>query len=113
MNEAYKNGAEWCNYGWSDDQMALYPTQTQTWQKFKNIDDGQHKKDCGRPGINGGYTMDLNQLLGVNCFGPKPSQNNKKVQPPPFPTDPLDEQTNTYKKDLPNVTSFNYEKWSQ
>ena len=27
IEDAYKNGGEWCNYGWSDDQMALFPTQ--------------------------------------------------------------------------------------
>ncbi len=27
IEDAYKSGAEWCNYGWSADQMAFYPTQ--------------------------------------------------------------------------------------
>lgn len=27
MEEAYNKGAEWCVYGWSDNQMALFPTQ--------------------------------------------------------------------------------------
>ena len=27
VEQAYNKGAEWCNYGWSDDQMALFPTQ--------------------------------------------------------------------------------------
>ena len=27
IEKAYKNGAEWCGYGWSKNQMALYPTQ--------------------------------------------------------------------------------------
>ena len=31
---AYQHGAEWCNYGWSQDQLALYPTQKETWEKF-------------------------------------------------------------------------------
>ena len=112
LYDAYKKGAEWCDYGWSDNQMALYPTQTKTWEKFQKSAD-PHKKSCGRPGINGGYTMDLNQLLGVNCFGPKPAQLDKKIQSPPFPPDPLDEQASKYKKDLPNVSGFNYQKWSQ
>ena len=25
--EAYKKGAEWCNYGWTQGQLATYPTQ--------------------------------------------------------------------------------------
>ena len=27
VEEAYNNGAEWCSYGWTDNQMALFPTQ--------------------------------------------------------------------------------------
>ena len=27
IERAYNNGAEWCNYGWSDGQMILFPTQ--------------------------------------------------------------------------------------
>jgi hypothetical protein len=113
MEEAHKNGAEWCNYGWSDDQMALFPTQEKTWEKFKKTESNQ--KDCGRPGVNGGYTMDLNQLLGVNCFGRKPAQNANKIQAAPFPKDPLDEQVNQYKNNLPDtsLTAFNYSKWKQ
>ena len=35
IENAYKSGAEWCNYGWSADQMALYPTQKVTWNKLQ------------------------------------------------------------------------------
>ena len=31
VEEAYKDGAEWCNYGWSENQMAFFPTQKSTW----------------------------------------------------------------------------------
>jgi len=31
IENAYNNGAEWCNYGWSDGQMAFFPTQKDTW----------------------------------------------------------------------------------
>ena len=27
---AYQHGAEWCNFGWSKDQLGLYPTQKKT-----------------------------------------------------------------------------------
>ena len=33
--DTYKKGGEWCNYGWSDDQMALYPTQKKHGKNFK------------------------------------------------------------------------------
>jgi hypothetical protein len=111
MMDAYEHGAEWCDYGWSEDQMALYPTQTKTWQTFKESE--LHEKDCGRPGVNGGYTMDLKQKLGANCFGKKPKQNGNDIQPPPFPKDPLDSETEKFKANLPNVSPFNYEKWNE
>ena len=115
MEEAYKNGAEWCDYGWSADQMALFPTQTKTWQMFQESETqcgSSANSKCGRPGINGGYTMDLNQLLGANCFGSKPAQKDSVIQPPPFPVNPLDVEAEKYKGNLPNVSAFNYNKWS-
>jgi hypothetical protein len=30
IEKAYNNGAEWCNYGWSANQLALFPTQKKT-----------------------------------------------------------------------------------
>lgn len=34
VEEAYRKGGEWCNYGWSTDQLALYPTQQATYDKL-------------------------------------------------------------------------------
>jgi hypothetical protein len=31
VKEAYDQGADWCNYGWVDGQMAVYPTQEKSW----------------------------------------------------------------------------------
>ena len=31
IEQAYKNGAEWCSYGWSEGQMAYFPTQNRYW----------------------------------------------------------------------------------
>ncbi len=64
LYDAYDKGKEWCEYGWSDEMMALYPTQTSTWEKLK----AEGKKTCGRPGVNGGYTNNSNVKLGVNCY---------------------------------------------
>lgn len=33
LEDAYNNGGEWCSYGWSADQMALFPTQKVTLAK--------------------------------------------------------------------------------
>ena len=49
--DAYEDGADWCSYGWSDNQMALFPTQEEKWNKLQKIKG--HENDCGRPGING------------------------------------------------------------
>ena len=70
IESAYNKGAEWCNYGWSDDQMALFPTQKKTWDKLQTIEG--HKDDCGRPGVNGGRIDNANARFGVNCYGYKP-----------------------------------------
>ena len=71
VEKAYKNGGEWCGYGWSKDQLALYPTQKKTWEKLKNIKGHEH--DCGRPGINGGYIKNPNVKFG-ELLWKKPSE---------------------------------------
>lgn len=70
LENAYQNGAEWCNYGWSEGQMALFPTQQKTFNQLQKIPGHEH--DCGRPGVNGGYIANPNVKFGVNCFGKKP-----------------------------------------
>lgn len=89
IEKAYNNGAEWCNYGWSDGQMILFPTQKKTWEKLQKADTSQgcsnsngtsHKNDCGRPGINGGYIANPYVKFGVNCFGKKPEATDADLQ---------------------------------
>jgi len=75
MEEAHKSGAEWCSYGWSDNQMILYPTQKSTWEELQKSTDPEKKNSCGRPGINGGYIENASMKAGVNCYGPKPEIN--------------------------------------
>ena len=70
IEDSYKNGGEWCNYGWSDGQMALFPTQQKTFDNLQKIEG--HENDCGRPGINGGYMVNPQLRFGVNCYGNKP-----------------------------------------
>lgn len=71
VEDSYNNGGEWCSYGWSENQMALFPTQKTTWNELQKTK--SHKNDCGRPGINGGYMGNSNIKFGVNCFGIKPA----------------------------------------
>jgi hypothetical protein len=124
IEDAYNDGGEWCNYGWSDNQMAFFPTQKATWenlQKTKN-----HKNDCGRPGINGGYFDNPNIRFGVNCYGkkPKPSQSelsmmeyNKNQQYAKTPEErAIDEKVKYWQENaakLLNVNAFNTNKWSE
>jgi hypothetical protein len=71
VEQAYMKGGEWCNYGWSENQMALFPTQKTTWTALQ----GQkgHENDCGRPGVNGGHIANPSVQFGVNCFGKRPA----------------------------------------
>jgi hypothetical protein len=70
VEQAYKDGAEWCNYGWSEGQQALYPTQQSTVNKLKKYE--EHAHDCGVAGVNGGYFENPDLQFGVNCYGKKP-----------------------------------------
>lgn len=71
IDTAYRNGAEWCGYGWSENQMAFFPTQYKTWNILQYITG--HENDCGRPGVNGGFISNPNIKFGVNCYGKKPN----------------------------------------
>ena len=78
VEEAYRNGAEWCNYGWSDRQLALFPTQKDTWNYLQKIKG--HENDCGRAGINGGYIANKNVQFGANCYGYKPEITDEEQE---------------------------------
>lgn len=70
MVDAYKKGANWCGYGWTKEQMALYPIQYSYWQKLQDSSP-EEAGACGVPGINGGYFENPNSQFGVNCYGAK------------------------------------------
>jgi hypothetical protein len=74
IEKAYNNGADWCNYGWSENQLALFPTQKKTYEELQKKPG--HENDCGRQGVNGGYIANPNVKFGVNCFGYKPKKSN-------------------------------------
>jgi hypothetical protein len=101
IKDAYEKGAEWCDYGWSEDGMVLYPTQEESWKLYQ-----KEKKDkCGIPGINGGYNHRKGQQLGVNCYG---------VKPPgvmPLNPSPVENKQTLPKQGL--ISPFNYKAWSQ
>lgn len=81
VKEAYDNGADWCNYGWSKNQMALFPTQKSSWEQLQK--DPMNRNSCGMWGVNGGYFENPDTLFGVNCYGlkPEPKDNERNKIP--------------------------------
>jgi preprotein translocase subunit SecG len=120
VEDAYKNGGEWCNYGWSDKQMALFPTQQQTFDKLQTIQGHEH--DCGRPGVNGGFIANPRVQFGVNCYGYKPrirTEEEEMMQnTSPYPKTKKDiamEQRVDYWRNKINeilLSPFNYNEWN-
>jgi len=120
IEKAYNNGAEWCNYGWSDNQMALYPTQQNTYDNLQKIPGHEH--DCGRPGINGGYIGNKKVKFGVNCYGHKPRITDEEDElmktTTPYPETKQDilfqKQVDYWRNKVDEilVSPFNYDTWS-
>lgn len=80
MIDAYRKGANWCSYGWSEGQLALYPTQKDFWARLQS--DPYRKNECGKPGVNGGFFENKSYHFGANCYGskPGPKMNEKDKQ---------------------------------
>ena len=78
IEDAYKKGADWCTYGWSENQMGFFPTQKETWTKLQS--NKAMKNSCGRPGVNGGYMPNPKMRLGVNCYGVKPKASELDLE---------------------------------
>ena len=78
IENSYESGGDWCSYGWSEGQMALFPTQYDKWENLQKIKG--HENDCGRPGINGGYIDNQNVRFGANCYGPKPKITQQEAE---------------------------------
>ena len=120
MQQAYDKGADWCSFGWSDGQMALYPTQYDKWQHLQKIEGHQH--DCGRPGINGGYIKNPNVRFGANCYGYKPKITQEEAEAmklaPLYPRTrrerAFDKRVDYWRDQLSEiqVSPFNHNNWS-
>ncbi len=121
LENAYNDGANWCSYGWSDDQMALYPTQYEKWEKLQKV--RGHENDCGRPGINGGYIDNPNVRFGVNCYGFKPKITAQEAElmenAPEFPLTQkeveLEKRVKHWKSRISDIliAPFNSKNWSK
>ena len=121
LEKAYNDGAEWCNYGWSANQLALFPTQLKTFNTLQTIKG--HENDCGRPGINGGYIANPQVRFGVNCYGNKPKITPEEEElmktSSPYPVT-LQDQVFQKKVDFWKgkvdeilVSPFNHNSWGQ
>ena len=120
LENAYDNGGEWCSYGWSDRQLALFPTQKKTWNYLQTV--AGHENDCGRPGINGGYIANQNVRFGANCYGYKPDITD--VEKELMQTEPLyprslkdinqEKRVDYWRRKIPDilVSPFNKNVWS-
>jgi hypothetical protein len=116
LMEAYRNGADWCNYGWLDGQLALYPTQKETWEKLQKNDNPEKRKACGNPGLNGGYFDNKELRFGVSCYGTKPEPRPHEKIKHPLVSDAdaeLLQMIDKFKQDIDNITvlPFNKDKW--
>ena len=121
VEESYNKGGEWCNYGWSDGQMALFPTQQKTFDELQKIEG--HENDCGRPGVNGGYISNPAIRFGVNCYGYKPrmtpEEEDLMATQPIYPKTEKDiameNRVNYWKDKLTEVlvSPFNHNTWSK
>ena len=120
VKAAWDKGADWCNYGWVKGQNAIFPTQTDTWQKLQAGPE-EERGACGRPGINGGYFDNPELRFGVNCYGPKPSQSThdeatvakRTGQPLTVGALEVEKKVNKFRSEADNigVLPFNGNKW--
>jgi len=113
--EAHKNGADWCNVGWTKDGLAAYPIQYSTWKTLQ--DNEPNKRNiCGRPGINLSRN-NPNLLYGVNCYGIKPEPKGNEIVKDVIISDKqrkLDIKIAEFQKNMKEigVAPFNVDKWS-
>jgi hypothetical protein len=120
VKAAFDSGADWCNYGWTKGQLALYPTSEDTYNKLQ-MGPEEQRRACGRPGVNGGYFDNPDLRYGVNCYGTKPSQSKhdarKVASGDGVPLSPamidFDKKVNHYKSesDTIGILPFNPQTW--
>ncbi len=119
VKAAFDGGADWCNYGWTKGQLALFPTQQETYDKLQLGPEGQ-RMACGKPGLNGGHFDNPELRFGVNCYGTKPNQSQhdaaKQTEGAPISPGALefDKKVSQYKTEADNIGIMPFRKdvWS-
>lgn len=122
VSNAQKNGADWCNYGWTKGQMAVFPTSKKTWAKLQSGPPA-HRNSCGKPGVNGGFFDNPELRFGVNCFGSKPNKkdtdellNDTDFSVPPTAEQiEFDKKVEKFREQIGNVSilPWNRKKWTE
>lgn len=115
VKDAYKSGADWCNYGWVKGQLAIYPTQKETYDKLQHGPEHE-RMSCGLPGVNGGYFPNEDQRFGVTCYGPRPVETalDERLQKAETTDIAFDREVNRFKaeRDTIAVTPWSSKQWS-
>jgi hypothetical protein len=115
VKDAYKAGADWCNYGWVKGQLAVYPTQKETYEKLQHGPEHE-RMSCGLPGVNGGYFPNEDQRFGVNCYGSRPAESalDERMQHAEKSDIAFDRKVNHYKSELDSiaVNPWSSKQWS-
>jgi hypothetical protein len=121
VKDAWGKGADWCNYGWVKGQMAVYPTQKDTYEKLQ-MGPPDEQAACGTIGVNGGSFENPEMRFGVNCYGKKPGQSahdesqlmSEGKIPKSVETLKVDKMMAEFKKEAGSlfVKPFNDHKWS-
>lgn len=119
LQNAHKNGANWCSYGWSQEQLALYPTSQNKFDELSEND--KTKYDCGFVGVNGMYVNNPYMKFGANCYGVKPKKSDLELKhsevsdykPKKAKEVIFDNRVEYWKRRLGNVlvSPFNKDKW--
>jgi len=115
MIAAYDRGANWCSYGWTQGQLAMYPTQKEYWAKLQM--DNDRRNECGEPGLNGGFFENPEFKFGANCFGRKPVPKSNEIAKDSIGrrrSNPYTDLIDKYKAgiDRYRISPFNEEGWS-
>ena len=113
--DAHKNGADWCNVGWTKDGIAAYPIQYSTWKTLQDNEPNKRNM-CGSPGINLSRN-DPNLLYGINCYGVKPEPKGNEKLKQTITSDKqiaLASKIAQFQKNMNaiGVAPFNVDKWS-
>ena len=109
---ASNEGANWCNYGWANDNNGYYPLS----------EDTENSVCSGKKGLNGGNFANSDNLkLGINCFGIKPEEKMYSSLDTIFNMDMFNEyereSLEKYKKNLNKgeikLEPYNPNQWSK